>query len=249
MQKIVVILILTIVTVYLVVLLGCAVNQRRMIFFPTHYEPEADLAPWTADGILIGHARPADDPEAIWLVLHGNAGQASGRGYILPCFPADDAVFVLEYPGYGSRPGSPSKESFDAAAEEALLELRRRYPGKPVCVVGESIGSGPAAHLGTVENPPDKIVLVVPFDELAAVAAQRMPFLPVRWLLRDNWDNVEALRNYQGSSEIHGATDDEIIPVQHARELAARLDRAVFHEFNGRHNDWSINGNVRLRHP
>lgn len=249
MQKIVVILILTIVTVYLVVLLGCAVNQRRMIFHPTHYEPEADLAPWTVDGVIMGYARPADDPEAIWLVLHGNAGQASGRGYILPGFPADDAVFVLEYPGYGSRPGSPSKESFDAAAEEAFRELRRRYPGKPVCVVGESIGSGPAARLGTVEDPPDKIVLVVPFDELAAVAAGRMPFLPVRWLLRDNWDNAEALRDYRGSIEIYGASDDEVIPVRHARELAARLDRAIYREFKGRHNDWSINGNVRLRHP
>ena len=34
--------------------------------------------------------------------------------------------------------------------------LRARFPHTPLCVVGESIGSGPAAKLAESPPPPDK---------------------------------------------------------------------------------------------
>ncbi|MEZ5278129.1 MAG: alpha/beta fold hydrolase [Opitutaceae bacterium] len=249
MPKSFIILILLTGVVYLVVLAGTALNQRRMIYLPSHHEPESDLEPWVLGDVTIGYGRLAADPAVVWLFLHGNAGQASGRAYAMSRFMPDDSVYVVEYPGYGRRPGKPTKESLDRAAEEAYRELRRRYPGVPVCVVGESLGSGPAAVLGALTDPPDKIILLVPFDELANVAGERMPFLPVRWLLIDNWDNAEALRGFAGPIEIYGAAQDEIIPVGQARALAASLPRAVYHELEGTHNDWSTDERVGFRFP
>ena len=81
----------------------------------------------------------------------------------------------MEYPGYGKRRGKPGKDSFNAAAKEAYLALRRMYPATPVCVASESIGSGPACFLATMERPPDKMVLIVPFEELALVARDHFP--------------------------------------------------------------------------
>jgi pimeloyl-ACP methyl ester carboxylesterase len=225
---------------------GC-VLQRKLLFFPSHRPESNGLAAWTVDGRLIGYARKVEHPQNVWLFTHGNAGQASDRTYALPSFPASDSVFILEYPGYGERPGSPSQASFDAAAEEAYRWLREEYPKLPVCVVGESIGSGPAAHLATLAKPPDKVVLIVPFDNLASVVKDHLPFVPASLVLFDRWDNVQALQSYAGRIEIFAAIDDRVTPVYHARALAKSLPHAVLHEVPGGHNDWSNTGAVRIR--
>ena len=179
---------------------------------------------------------------------HGNAGQAADRTYALHCFSDSDAAFILEYPGYGKRAGSPGQKSFDAAAKEAYLGLRQAYPHIPVCVIGESIGSGPASSLSRLDPPPDKIVLVVPFDNLASVVRDHFPFIPAGLVLFDRWDNVEALKAYAGKVEIYGASDDRVIAVQHARNLANAVSRAAFHEIPGGHNDWSQGAAVKIRY-
>lgn len=92
------------------------VSQRRMMYFPTHGTPTSRLSPWFVGGAIFGYARENEAPARVWLMLHGNGGQAAHRDYILSCVPDADAVFVLEYPGYGVRPGAPSRHSIDDAA-------------------------------------------------------------------------------------------------------------------------------------
>ena len=220
--------------------------QRRLLYHPTHNTPRTLLQPWTENGVVIGYARVVPRPKTVWLMTHGNAGQAANRDYVLPCLSPADSLYVLEYPGYGARPGKPSRETFDAAAIGAYRSLRAEHPGVPVCVVGESIGSGPACALASDAGPPDKIVLVVPFDTLARVAAEHVPGLLVRLLLSDRWDNVRALRGYRGKVQIFGARDDRVIPVVHAERLAASLPSARFTLIPGGHNDWASGGSVRI---
>jgi alpha-beta hydrolase superfamily lysophospholipase len=137
----------------------------------------------------------------------------------------------------------------NAAAEVGFLEVKRLHPGKPICVVGESIGSGPASFLCSLPQPPAKLILVVPFDKLADVAADALPFLPVRLMIFDRWNNTESLRDYHGPIEIFGAKNDEVIPVKHAAALAGNLPAAKFHIIRGGHNDWSHGGKVRFTAP
>jgi hypothetical protein len=232
---------------YLAVVAIACCRQRSMLFFPTHDALPTSLAPWLDGSRTIGWCREAPNARAIWLMMHGNGGQAADRDYVLQCMSGQDSLYVLEYPGYGSREGSPSMESINRAAAEAYQLLRSRYPNTPVCVLGESIGSGPACALAREKIAPDKIVLVVPFDTLANVAARHLPFLPVRLLLRDPWDNVESLRRYAGPVEIFGARDDTIIPIGHAKALARQIPSARFIEIPGRHNDWAQEDQVKIR--
>jgi uncharacterized protein len=234
---------------YFFLLGGCAAVQRKFLFFPTHHERTNGLAAWNNKGRFIGYAREVPAPENVWLMLHGNAGQAADRVFALPCFSTRDAVFILEYPGYGARPGQPSKGAFETAAEEAYRILRAKFPSTPVCVVGESLGSGPASRLAKQPRPPDKIALVVPFDHLALVAARHVAWLPVKTILGPTWDNVDALAGYRGPVEIFGAVDDTVIPIEHARNLAAKVPGAKFHELAGAHNGWAATGAVAFRNP
>ena len=230
-------------------LLGCQALVRSALFFPTHDAGDGGLAHWTQDGALIGFARPVADPDNVWLLLHGNGGQASHLGYALAHFSARDAVFILEYPGYGTRPGKPSRASFDAAALDAYQLLRAQFPGKPVCVATESIGSGPGSTLARAARPPDKFVFIVPFDVLKSVAHDHVPYLPTSLILAGSWNNVESLADYGGPIEVFGAEGDPVIPVAHARNLAASRPQAKFHPIPGGHMDWVQQAQVQIRNP
>ena len=49
--------------------------------------------------------------------------------------------------------------------------------------------------------------------------------------------------------EIFGARDDRIIPFYHAKALADSKPGVVFHEIDGGHNDWPLDGRVSIRNP
>jgi pimeloyl-ACP methyl ester carboxylesterase len=235
--------------IVLAVIPACQVLQRKALFYPTHREGDGGLVRWAHDGAAIGFARQVANPENIWLLLHGNGGQAADRVYALGAFSTRDSVFIMEYPGYGARAGKPSRRGFDAAALEAYDLLRASFPGKPVCVAAESIGSGPAATLARAPVVPDKLVFIVPFDNLKSVARDHVRYLPVGLLLAGSWDNVASLAQYDGPMEVFGAERDEVIPVRHARALAASRPQAQFHLIPGGHNEWSRAGAVRIRNP
>ena len=228
---------------------ACQVVQRKALFYPTHNDRDNGLERWLHDGVLIGYARQVPEPVNIWLFLHGNGGQAADRAYALGAFSERDSVFIMEYPGYGTRAGKPSRRSIDGAAREAFEQLRSRFPGQPLCVAAESIGSGPASTLASAKVAPDKLVFIVPFDDLKSVAKDHVRYLPVGLLLAGSWDNVAALADYEGPIEVYGAERDEVIPVGHARTLAASRPQAQFHLIPGGHNSWPNQRAVRIRNP
>lgn len=123
--------------------------QRGLLYVPTQIpmatigQVAADngFVPWTNPaGQIIGWRVLSNRPTVgSVLILHGNAGCAVGRDYLAQPIHAAEAmeVFVLEYPGYGARAGTPCKKSFDAAAEEAFALLPA---DKPKYLVSESLG-------------------------------------------------------------------------------------------------------------
>jgi pimeloyl-ACP methyl ester carboxylesterase len=234
----------------LLLFFGCSPwIERKLLYFPSHRPDHNGLAPWANNGEIIGYSRIVESPVNIWLMIHGNGGQASDRTYALPSFSPDDSVFILEYPGYGMRQGVPSEKAFNQAAKEAYLLLRGTYPKTPVCVVSESLGSGPACTLAALSPPPDKLVLIVPFEKLSLVARDHFPAFLVSLLLRDDWNNVEALSPYKGPIDIFGAETDTVIPVAHPKALAASIPSAKFTLIPGGHNEWSETGRVSIRNP
>lgn len=210
-------------------------SQRSMIYFPSrgHAAALAEAAsgggfePWrNPQGENIGYrSLPGPDdrrPPLAILVFHGNAGSALHRvGYapLLRAAAPDRAVsvFLLEYPGYGARPGSPSQDALLAAAAAALRQIPA---GLPVIVLGESIGTGVAS--ATAAAYPDRIaglLLFTPFDSLANVARHHYPLLPVRWFLRDPYPSEAWLRDYRGPVTFILAAEDTIVPARLGQRL------------------------------
>lgn len=231
---------------YALLCIGLFALQRSLLYFPSHHTSPSALTPWKVEGEVVGFAHEVSHPKTVWLMMHGNAGQASDREYVLRAMQEEDSLYVLEYPGYGARGGSPTQQSINGAATEAYRALRQKYPSTPIGVVGESLGSGPASMLATEPQPPEAIVLITPFDSLYNVAAKRFWFVPVSVLLADRWDNVASLKSYRGTLTIFGARDDEVIPIAHAKKLANSNPIASFTEIPGGHNDWSFCDQVKI---
>jgi uncharacterized protein len=229
---------------------GCAL-QRKLLYFPTkipadvvvQVATEHGFVPWkNSSGQIIGWKIPANGTAtSSVLIVHGNAGCAVGRDYLAQ--PIHDAatvdVFVLEYPGYGAREGSPSKKSFNAAAEEAFQLLPTNAPRY---VVSESIGAGVASELA--KRHPQAVAgmaLFVPYHVLASVAQRQMWFLPAYLLLLDRFDPEECLKHYHGPVKFVVAGADEIIGaasgLRLAKSYAGKKELQVFPDAG--HNDIS----------
>jgi len=222
-------MLLTLGIAYGLFVLAAAIFQRRLIYFPRTIPPalaepaaaEMGFVPWrNPSGQIIGWKMPAtSSPVASVLITHGNAGCAIDRGYLAG--PIHDAapvdVFVLEYPGYGSRAGSPDKRSFLAAGDEAFGLLTN---GLPKYLVSESLGAGVACYLaGAHPTEVAGLVLFMPYHNLASVAQRKMPLLPAYFLLLDRFNPAEDLKDYRGPVKIVLAGADEIIPVESGRRL------------------------------
>jgi pimeloyl-ACP methyl ester carboxylesterase len=220
------------VLVYVGLCLLAAGCQNRMLYFPTKQtEPDAlsraadnGLAPWRdAQGKLIGWKRPAPRAEARLVVFHGNAGCAIDRSYYAEALGAQPAgaweVYIFEYPGYGSRDGSPGKDSFIAAGRAAVENLLATDKRR-IFLLGESIGSGTAAALaGALPDKIAGVIMVIPFARLVEVAQEKFPWLPVTLLMRDKFDNIAALANYKRPVAVVVAENDEILGAAQGRKL------------------------------
>jgi pimeloyl-ACP methyl ester carboxylesterase len=212
-----------------------ALTQRSMIYYPSRNAPETlareataqGFEPWknsTGETIGYRHLAPSDDPRPPLAILisQGNAGYALHRtdyADILHTAAPDRAVsiYILEYPGYGARLGTPSQSNFLAAASEAIADIPANLP---LILLGESIGTGVAA--ATAAANPDRItglLLLTPFDSLANVAQHHYPLLPIRWIMRDQYPSENWLKNYQGPLAIILAEDDTIVPAKFGQKL------------------------------
>lgn len=235
--------------VYLALVLLLAGCQRHMIYYPqragedvlTRQAAASGMKPWLdIDGRRIGWQRPSASGVGVpaVLVFHGNAGHAAHRGYFADAFsnPGNTGgvpwhVYILEYPGYGSRDGRPSQRSLTAAANEALAEVLRYDSHAAVHLVGESLGSGVASQVaGGSPESVDGLLLISPFASLTDVARAHFPWLPVRLVLRDTFKSREALKDYGGPVAVVIAGDDEVIP--------PRLSERLYESYEGPKRRW-----------
>jgi len=76
------------------------------------------------------------------------------------------------------------------------------------------------------EQPIAGLVLISGFTSLPDVAAGHYPWLPVKLLLRDRYDNLTKLAQIRAPVLVLHGTADALIPASHARALAAAAPRA-----------------------
>lgn len=214
---------------YLVLVLSGCAWQRKLLYHPSRYSL-AEEKKFAAERGFIAWTNPANEVIG-WkfpatgvstgsvLVMHGNGGSALNRTYFAEPIHAAGGfdVYVLEYPGYGAREGSPSKNSWLASGEEAFALLPK---DKPIYLVSESLGTGVAAHLTKLHpNEIKGMVMFVPYDSLPSLAQSKMPLLLPYFFLVDRYQPATWMKDYRGPVKFVIAGSDEIIPPKFGQRL------------------------------
>ncbi|MDI6616496.1 MAG: alpha/beta hydrolase [Syntrophaceae bacterium] len=237
---------------------GCNM-QNRFLYFPSAARPSSQVLEregmklWqeTAgdyQGLVAAVEAPA--PNGTIVLFHGNGGTALDRTfYVTPFAELGFRVILAEYPKYGGRPGQVGEKPFVADGVETVRLAAEQY-GTPLYVLGESLGCGVAAAVvkGT-DLPVAGIMLITPWDTLASVAKSLFPFLPVKLVLTDTYDNAANLRSFQKNIAVIGAEHDEILPIRHAINLYDALPEGKKRMWiikGAGHNDWPFHADASL---
>lgn len=221
---------------YVLVLVMLMIFENRLVYraataaqswAPAPSPDIQDVNLVSAEGVRL-HAWwcPCPTADEVILMCHGNAGNLSHRGNTLlkirDLFNA--SVLIFDYPGYGRSEGSPTEVGCYQAVDAAFdwLVKDRGIPPRKVILYGESLGGGVATNLATRQDH-RALVLIKTYTSLPDVAQKLYPWVPVRWLMSNRFDNLAKIGQCRRPIFVAHGDADQLIP----HELGERLFAAA----------------------
>ncbi len=216
--------------------------QRSLTYYPQpkSFGGPGDTMVLRVDGAdLTITVRQRAGPKAL-IYFGGNAEDVSASLTDFAAAFPDHALYLMHYRSYGGSTGRPTEAALHADALALFDQVRREH--RDIALMGRSLGTGIAVRLAT-KRPASKLILVTPYDSIAAVAAHQFPYFPVRWLLTDKFDAIGDAPAVRIPTLILQAEHDEIIPGRHTEALVAAFAKGVASRVVIRgagHNDISV---------
>ncbi len=175
----------------------------------------------TLDGETLAgwYLPPASDDGLVFLYFHGNGGGLSrdvGRWSRIKEKGA--GVLAFSYRGFPGSTGTPSEQGLYKDARAAYAWLVKKHAPERIVLHGLSLGTGVATKLAT-EVDAKALVLEAPYAALVDVAAARHTWIPVSFLLWDQFRTRDFIGDIKMPVLIAHGTGDEGIPFSHSEEL------------------------------
>jgi uncharacterized protein len=215
---------------YLVIVLGMMFLETWLVYpipplswgdwNPTGLEYE-EVRFTSADGTkLHGWFFAHPNPKHAILYCHGNGEDVASAGEFAAYLRGElrASVFIFDYRGYGHSEGRPYEAGCiaDGCAAQAWLAKRMSITPQDIVVMGRSLGSAVAVAVAT-EYGGSALILECAFPSMPDIAALQYAWLPVRWIMKNQYDNLDRIRRYNGPLyQSHGAIDS-LIPISLAR--------------------------------
>lgn len=245
---------------YFVLLIFMYVLQSQMVYHPQkklEYTPQdigllfEDVRFSTEDDLeLHGWYIPASNADATVLYFHGNAGNISGRLQTIRLLhDLGLNVFIFDYRGYGGSEGSPSEAGTykDALAAWDHLTSERGLPSSNIVIMGRSLGGSVAAWIAA-QKKPAAVIIESTFTSAPNLGAELYSWLPVRHILKYEYNTLENVKQIEVPFFIAHSVDDEIVPYHHGKELfKAANDPKKFVELRGSHGSGFLDTGDRYR--
>ena len=225
------------------------VMQRSMLYHPTATRispadaglPEAqEVELTTSDGekLVAWHVPPRGDKPVV-IYFHGNAEIVPWRAERHRATIANGTgLIALNFRGYGGSTGTPTEGGLHRDAAAAYAFAIERYAPQRIVLWGHSLGTGVAVRLAA-EKPVGKLILEAPYSSTVDIAAAMFPYVPARWLMKDQ------LRSDQWIGKVHvpllimHGVQDDVIPIRFAERLFALANepKRFIRYDKGGHND------------
>lgn len=200
--------------------------------------------PATFAAATIQHGRqPAGGGEVAWSLLTrpgadrplivfcgGNASTRQNSGFVYSAIslPYGD-VLLFDYPGSGETGGVASAETFEGLLTGLIPLIEEKAKGRSLVVWGHSLGGFVCSELTERVPGVDGVVLEATARNAEEVAAALKPWFLGPFLQTRvkpslaSYDNVDALKAFDGPILVLGAENDQTLPVRLSRSLQAAL--------------------------
>jgi len=181
-------------------------------------------------------ARTEARPAPVVIITHGNAESIDFLpDEFQPFTERGVSLFMVEFPGYGRSQGAPSQQTIT----DTMLKAYEVAAGRPdvdadrIILLGRSLGGGAVCQLAA-RRPIRGLILVSAFTSVSAFAPR---YMVPSFVVKDPFDNLAVIRNFDGPVLIIHGTRDEIIPYRHGQALAAAAPDGNLVSFQNGHND------------
>ena len=200
------------------------VRQEAYLFLPKRYEvlPEFERYRW--DRKINGSNHQGwflDKGKEQTVIYHGgNAEDLAGHCDVL--FDGLDAnALLVNYRGYGESEGTPSEADLiaDAIAIFDLFCKEQNISPTNIFLMGRSLGTGVAVQVAAARPQAAGVILVTPYESIAAIAKFQYPWLPIERMLRHPFRSIDHAPEMQIPVLILLAEFDTVIPIESGQRL------------------------------
>jgi fermentation-respiration switch protein FrsA (DUF1100 family) len=222
---------LAMLALYVCALAVLFVNQRGLLYPASDRRSTAaeagltafqDLVLTTPDGErLVAWWKPPQPGKALILYFHGNGGSLwNGRLRAQALTASGRGLLMVSYRGYSGSTGSPTETGLHIDARTAYDWVRQSYQASRLVAYGESLGTGVAVRLAS-EQPLAGLILDAPYTSTAEVASLTYWYVPVSWLMLDQFRSLDIIQQVKAPILILHGTDDRTIPFAFGERLFA----------------------------
>lgn len=205
----------------LAALLSPFINRRLYHPEETRLSAEETDLELMVDGIALRGWEVNPGQKHALVYYGGNSEGLDGLAEELEEWFPNHTSYLVAYRGYGASEGKPSERLITTDALAVFKHAAARHRGA-VDVVGRSLGSAVAMQVAA-RRPVRRLVLITPFDSMAALAAEDHPRLPVRLMLRDRWDSAAVAHRLRASVLVVRAGRDKVVSPAATHRLVAAL--------------------------
>jgi len=251
-----IIILLIFVIIYFFILVSTYIFQRSLLYHPTENNYSGDTLTVLIEEVKIKtqdniellswyHKKNLNDYKTI-LFLHGNAGSLENRIHKINHFKDMNVNFLLvSWRGFSGNRGKPTEKGLYEDARSALRWLKTKGVNENnIIIYGESLGTGVATEISQNKNFAG-IILESPFTSMVDAGKDKYPYLPVRLLLKDKYENDKKIKNIKSSVLIMHGKIDNIVPFHMGQKMEKLI--ILFHFTWGRKCiNWLTNQNILI---
>jgi alpha-beta hydrolase superfamily lysophospholipase len=194
--------------------------------------------------LILNPTNPPSDAKGVVLYFHGNGEVVEDLDYLLSYFhKARLTLILVEYPGYGHAPGSPSEKEIYQTALEAYDGMKKEFPNLPFIAAGWSLGSSVAAYVAS-EREVSHLFMLSAMTSMKEVIRRLMPLVPDFLLKGNEFETTRFISKVKAPVTLIHGEEDDLVPFSMGQELKRILgERAKFIPLRGAsHNDLFFRG-------
>jgi len=157
--------------------------------------------------------------EGVVFYFKGNTRSIKGWGKFARDFVNKGFdFFMIDYRGFGKSRGERSEAAIFNDGQIVYDYLKKIYGEEKIIIYGRSIGSGFATKIAS-QNKPQMLILDSPYFSMLYLLKRKIPFLPIKKLLRYHIRTDIFIQKVQVPIFIIHGNKDRLIPIRNGKKL------------------------------